>query len=145
MRRTDLSGEGFLKDAPGQYWQRSLWVIAGLTLVALLLLNTFYWPVKVEELALSVAFSLLSSGAMKIVLRKVLSSGRPGMLGTFMTYASVRFLAAIAVLVGYMLITGLRKTQLLPFAIVFSVYFIVLDVLDAIYMIKVQRILEKHQ
>ena len=145
MRRTDLGGEGFLKDAPGQYWQRSLWVIAGLTLVALLLLNTFYWPVKVEELALSVAFSLLSSGAMKIVLRKVLSSGRPGMLGTFMTYASVRFLAAIAVLVGYMLITGMRKTQLLPFAIVFSVYFIVLDVLDAIYMIKVQRFLEKQQ
>lgn len=145
MRRTDLSSDRSLKKAPGQYWQRALWLIAGLTLVTLLLLNTFYWPVKVEELALVVAFSLLCSGVLTLILRKVLSSRRSSVLGVFMTYASVRLLAAIAVFVGYMLITGLRKTQLLPFAILFSVYFIVLDVLDAIFMIKVQRSLEKLQ
>ena len=145
MCRTDLSGDGFLRDAPGQYWQRALWLITGLTLVALLLLNTFYWPIKVEELALAVAFSLLSSGVMTLILRKVRSSGPSKMPGSFMAYAFVRLLAAIAVIVGYMLITGLRKTQLLPFVIVFSVYFIVIDVLDAVYLLKVQKALRSQQ
>jgi predicted ferric reductase len=143
MRRTDLSGDGFLKHAPWTYWQYSLWLIAGLTLVALLLSNTLYWPVKAVELVVTVVFSLLSSAAMALTMRKMLDTGRRSILGAFSAYAALRFLAAIAVIVGYMLITGARRQQLLPFVILFSVFFVILDALDAVYMVKVQRVLER--
>lgn len=135
-----MSG-GFLTVASRRYWKHMLWLTTGLTLIALLAANVLYWQVSIWHLAVSVAFSLISGFAMMGVLRRVASRREP-CLGCFLTYATLRIVAAIAILAAYMILTGARGRQLLPFALVLSVYFILLDALDAWYMVRVQKALE---
>ena len=59
-----------------------------------------------------------------------------------LVYATLRLLVVIAIIVAYMMMTGERGMRLLPFVGVMSAYFIVLDVLDATFLVKLQKELE---
>ena len=132
---------GFLDVASRQYWKHALWLTAGITLIALLAANVMYAPVDISSVMVAVLFSLLSGGAMEMVIKHVAKQRKP-CLGTFLTYATLRIVVALALIAGYMMVTGLRGRQLLPFVILLSVYFILLDALDAWYMVRVQKVLE---
>ena len=64
-------------------------------------------------------------------------------MGQFLIYGVVRLLVALALIVVYMLVSGLRGRLLLPFVGLLSLYFIVIDVLDAAFLVKLQKELEK--
>ncbi|MBO4849733.1 MAG: hypothetical protein J5529_02390 [Prevotella sp.] len=120
------------------YWKSALWLTAGITLLALLAINTYFLNAKVEHLVAGVAFSLLSAACFTGLLKKV--TGENAMtLTPFLVYATARLLTAVAVIGAYMVFTGLRGRALLPFVLVFSTYFILLDALDAWFMMKAVR------
>ena len=115
------------------YWKGALWLTAGITLVALVGINTYIISAKVEHLAVGVAFSLLTGLLKRETARGSIT------LAPFLTYATARLLAALAVIGAFMALSGLRGRELLPFVIVFSIYFILTDALDALFMVKAVR------
>lgn len=124
------------------YWKGALWLTAGITLVALVGINTYIISAKVEHLAVGVAFSLLSSACFTGLLKRETARGSIT-LAPFLTYATARLLAALAVIGAFMALSGLRGRELLPFVIVFSIYFILTDALDALFMVKAVRGINK--
>lgn len=120
------------------YWMSALWLTAGITLLALVGINTYIISAKVEHLAVGVAFSLLSSACFTGLLKRE-TAGDSIRLAPFLTYATARLLAALAVIGAFMALSGLRGRELLPFVIVFFTYFILTDALDALYMVKAVR------
>ena len=131
----------FLLVAAKRYWKYALWLTAGLSLLALLALNVVFLPIRVEHILVAVAFSLLSSACMAMLVRRAVNA-RKVPLGEFLVYATLRLLVVIAIIVAYMMMTGERGMRLLPFVGVMSAYFIVLDVLDATFLVKLQKELE---
>lgn len=138
-----MSGD-FVPEAASRYWKHSLWLTVGITLLALLGLNVLYATAYAGIITVAVLFSLLSAVAMTGVLRRVAATRQP-CIGAFLAYALLRLAAALACIVGYMMVTGLRGSQLLPFVIVLSAYFILLDALDAWYMVRIQKALRNEQ
>lgn len=137
MRKGD-----WVEMAHKSYWKYALWIIAGISLLALFAINTFLPEVKVEHIVVSVVFSLVFCAWFSAILRKMLmAKGNPKL--PFLVYTTMRALMAIAVVGGYMAYTGVRGRGLLVFALLFSVYFILLDVLDAVFMLKVFKTLQQ--
>lgn len=131
----------FLLVAAKRYWKYALWLTAGLSLLALLALNVVFLPIRVDHILVAVAFSLLSSACMAMLVQRAVNA-RKVPLGEFLVYATLRLLVVIAIIVAYMMMTGERGMRLLPFVGVMSAFFIVLDVLDAAFLVKLQKELE---
>lgn len=122
------------------YWKHAIWLMAGITLIALFTINTCsIKQVEVEHIIISVAFSLVFSFGFTKLLRNVESNGGSNAMRAFLLYATVRLLSAIALIGAYMAFTGLRGRQMLPFVLLFSIYFFLLDALDAFYMVRVTK------
>ena len=132
----------FLNGAARRYWKYALWLTAGVTLLALLTINVASFSIRVEHFVVAVAYSLLSSAWMSALVGKA-TKERKMPMGQFLFYGVVRLLVALALIVVYMLVTGLRGRLLLPFVGLLSLYFIVIDVLDAAFLVKLQKELEK--
>ena len=131
--------DGFLETAHKRYWKVALWVNAAITMVVLLAFNLFYLTAFVDALLLSVAFSLLFSAVYAVVLRKVSTRGNEVSIRSFMTYAVIRLLAAIALIGGYVMVKEGTAREMMPALLVFFAYFILLDAVDAYYMVKMQK------
>ena len=121
------------------YWKRAIWLMAGITLLTLFAMQIWFLQVKVEHIAITVAFSMLFSIWFTLLLKKKEGDGSSNSMREFLLYATARLLAAVAIIASYMALTGLRGRQMLPFVLLFATYFILLDALDAVYMVKVTK------
>ena len=121
------------------YWKMAIWLMAGITLLTLFAMQVWLIEVKVEHIFIGVVFSLLFSIWFTLLLKKVEGNGGNNAMRAFLVYATVRLLSAVAIIAAYMAITGLRGRQMIPFILLFAVYFILLDALDAVYMVKVMK------
>ena len=133
----------FSENAAGFYWKHALWITAAVTLLMLLAENVFFVGIDVTQVALAVAFALVSSAVMAWMIKRLVKKDSPKPIQEFLTFASLKLAAALALIAGYMITTGLRGAKLLPFAVTLTVYFLLLDALDAFYMVKVQRMIQK--
>ena len=133
----------FSENAAGLYWKHALWITAAVTLLMLLAENVFFVGIDVTQVALAVAFALVSSAVMAWMIGRLTKSDSPKPIQSFLTFASLKLAAAVVLIAGYMITTGLRGSKLLPFAVTLTVYFLLLDALDAFYMVKVQRMIQK--
>ena len=145
MRRGVLSNDDFLARAPHRYWTYSLWLIAGLTLVALIAYNVFFVQLNVTHVFIVVLFALLSSVALSLTLKHVLASEQPRLMRAFFIFSNIRLLAAIFLIVGYALLSQQRGKELLPFVITLSVYFILQDVLDTLFVVRLRNKVEQEK
>lgn len=131
--------DGFLETVHKRYWKVALWVNAAITLVVLLVFNLFYLTAFVDALLLSVAFSLLFSAVYTAILRNVSTRGNEVSIRSFMTYAVIRLLTALALIGGYVMIKEGTAREMMPALIIFCAYFILLDAVDAYFMVKMQK------
>ncbi len=121
------------------YWKRAIWLMAGITLMTLFAMQVWLIQVKVEHITIGVLFSLLFSIWFTLLLRKMEGNGGNNAMRVFLLYATARLFSAVAVIAAYMALTGLRGRQMIPFVLLFATYFILLDALDAVYMVKVTK------
>jgi hypothetical protein len=113
--------------------------MAGITLMTLFAMQTWLLQVKAEHIAIGVLFSMLFSIWFTLLLKKVEGNGGNNAMRAFLVYATARLLSAVAIIAAYMALTGQRGRQMMPFILLFATYFILLDVLDAVYMVKVTK------
>ena len=145
MRRGVLSNDDFLARAPHRYWTYSLWLIAGFTLVALIAYNVFFVQLNVTHICIVVLFSQISSMSLSMTLKHVLASEQPRLMRAFFIFSNIRLLAAIFLIVGYALLSQQRGKELLPFVITLSVYFILQDVLDTLFVVRLRNKVEQEK
>lgn len=143
MRRGALKEEPPSARVAHRYWTYSLWLVAGVTLLALLAHNVVLFQLDVMHVFISVLFALLSSVALLMVLKSVLGSKSPRLMKAFFIFSNVKLLAAILLIVGYAWVSHLSGKELLPFVIVLSVYFILQDVLDTLFVVKLHKSMEQ--
>ena len=143
MRGGVLSNDDFLVRAPHKYWTFSLWLIAGITLLALVAHNVVLIQLNVTHLFIDVLFTILSSAALSVTLKHVLASAIPQLMKAFLIFSNVRLVAALVLIVGFALLSHLHGRELLPFVILFSVYFILQDVLDALFMLRLRKLIRQ--
>ncbi len=113
--------------------------MAGITLATLFAMQVWLIQVKVEHITIGVLFSLLFSIWFTLLLRKMEGNSGNNAMRVFLLYAAARLFSAVAVIAAYMALTGLRGRQMIPFVLLFATYFILLDALDAVYMVKVTK------
>ena len=115
----------------------------GISLVVLLMSNVRPMGIDVGYIIADVAFSLISAAVLSIIIRRLLISGSTSPLKAFACYAMLRIVAAVALIAGFMMISGKRGMEILPFVVLFFVFFILQDAIDAVYLVKVQKYLQK--
>ncbi len=145
MRGGVLSTDDFLARAPHRYWTYSLWLVAGLTLLALLAYNAVFVQLDVTHVFIVVLFSLLSSVALSLTLKSVIASAQPRLMKAFFVFSNIRLLAAAALILGYAYCNGSYGKDLLPFVIVFSVYFFLQEVFDTLFVLRLRKKVEQEK
>ena len=139
MRRGALNAGNPTASITHRYWTYSLWLVAGVTLLALLAHNVGLFQLDVTHIFISVLFALSSSVALLLVLRSILVSKHPRLMKSFFIFSNIRLLAALLLIVGYAKFSHFGGRELLPFVIVLSVYFILQDVLDTLFVMRLRK------
>lgn len=121
------------------YYKISLWVIFGLTVIILLVMQYFQETKLVSALTVSALFSLVS-GIAYIQSWKSVARRSPKSLGKFYIAASaLRMFAAIVVVVVAMLLMRGDKQSLIGFTVMFAGFYLVMLALDCIYFTKIEK------
>ncbi|MBR7054551.1 MAG: hypothetical protein IKI26_07315 [Prevotella sp.] len=127
------------------YWKSAIWLMAGISLLTLFAMQIWSLQVKVEHICIGVVFSLLFSICFTLLLNKMEGNGGANAMRVFLAYATARLLSALAVIASFMALTGQRGRQMMPFVLLFATYFILLDALDAAYMVKVMKVQQQEE
>lgn len=125
-----------------RHWKYSLWIIAALTLAALLAMSIMYDTSMIEQLLVVVVFSLISAASFVVLVRQAVKNGKRSLMKTFLVHSTLRMLAAAALIVVYANIKGWihaeEKKSLLAFVILFAVFYLILLIFDAVKVMKWQ-------
>ena len=122
-----------------QYYKISLWLIFGLTVIVLLVMQYFQETKLVNALVISALFSLVTSIAY-IQSWKAVAKRSPSTLGKFYIAASaLRMFAALLVVVIAMVILRGDRTALLGFAGMFVGFYLVMLAYDCIYFAHIEK------
>lgn len=133
-----------------RYYKLSLWVIVGLSLLALLLIGCSpYWGSDVlNAILISAAFSFLTSIAYEAAWKGIAKNSPSTLTKFYLAAPALRMMAAVLViLVYYVLNRNATNTDgspairrlMLSFTFIFLAYYVVLLVLDCVYFAKVEK------
>ena len=131
------------KDVVNTYLKQSICVIAGITLLALLLANlNGGMEQMVTPLCISIVFQLVACIAYGLVWKWV-STTSPACIPTlYMAASAFRMFAAVVVVMAYSLLTDDRDSIRL-FVVTFLIYYFVILIYDTWYFVKIEKKLKK--
>lgn len=122
-----------------QYYKVSLWLIFGLTVIVLLVMQYMQSTKLVNALVISALFSL-ATGIAYIQSWKSVAKRSAKSLGKFYIAASaLRMMAALVVVVIAMAAMRGDKDSLIGFAAVFVGYYLVMLAFDCVYFARVEK------
>ena len=122
-----------------QYYKISLWLIFGLTVIVLLVMQYFQETKLVNALVISALFSLVTSIAY-IQSWKAVAKRSTASLGKFYLAASaLRMLSALVVVVIAMVVMKDDKSSLLGFTAMFVGFYLVMLVFDCVYFSQIEK------
>ena len=122
-----------------RYYKYSLWLIFGLTVVILIVMQYFQDTSLVSALSISALFSLIS-GIAYIQSWKAVAKRSTASLGKFYLAASaLRMLSALVVVVIAMVVMKNDKSSLLGFTAMFVGFYLVMLVFDCVYFSQIEK------
>ena len=128
-----------IRETTSLYNKVSLWIIVGLTLLGLMVMQLTGLRILLTPMLISVVFSLVC-GIAYIQGWKAIARRAPESLPKYYLAGSAfRLMAAAMVLLVYCVIMRHDITSIKWFAIVFIVYYIVMLVFDAVFFAKVSK------
>lgn len=122
-----------------QYYKVSLWIIFGLTVIVLLVMQYLQETSLVPALVISALFSLVT-GIAYIQSWKAVARRSPKSLGKFYIAASAlrMFAALVVVLIAMVAMRG-EKNALIGFAAMFAGFYVAMLAFDCIYFSQVEK------
>lgn len=126
-----------------RHWKHSLWVVVIMALAALMVMNIRNDTSMVEQLILTVAFSLVSAGSFVAIELHAAKKGGLAMMKMFFVHSTLRMIAAAVAIIIYANAKGWLQSEdrkpLLAFVILFAVFYLTLLVFDTVKVMKWQR------
>ena len=121
------------------YNKVALWVLAGLTLVALLLMRVLMQTEWLTAILIAVVFNYASSISYALAWRST-ARRSPELLPKFHLAASVlRLLLAAVVILCYCVAVRKHPEEIKVFAVIFILYYLVMLVFDALFFAKISK------
>ena len=121
-----------------KYYKNNLWIIAGLYLMGLLVVQLTQQTACIQSLTICAVYSLITSsiygGAWKTIASK-----SPAVLRNFYLVGSVlRMLLAFLTVLIYALVVK-ERAMVIGFAVIFMIFYLVLLAFDTVYFYKVEK------
>lgn len=121
-----------------KYYKNNLWIIAGLYLIGLLVVQLTQQTAYINLLTISAVYSLITSsiygGAWKVI-----ASQSPTVMNNFYLAGSgFRMLLAFLTVVVYAMVVK-ERTMVIGFVVIFMIFYLVLLAFDTVYFYKVEK------
>ena len=121
-----------------KYYKNNLWIIAGLYLIGLLVVQLTQQTAYINLLTISAVYSLITSsiygGAWKVI-----ASQSPTVMNNFYLAGSgFRMLLAFLTVVVYAMVVK-ERAMVIGFVVIFMIFYLVLLAFDTIYFYKVEK------
>lgn len=121
-----------------KYYKNNLWIIAGLYLIGLLVVQLTQQTAYINLLTISAVYSLITSsiygGAWKVI-----ASQSPTVMNNFYLVGSgFRMLLAFLTVVVYAMVVK-ERAMVIGFVVIFMIFYLVLLAFDTVYFYKVEK------
>ena len=121
-----------------KYYKNNLWIIAGLYLIGLLVVQLTQQTAYINLLTISAVYSLVTSsiygGAWKVI-----ASQSPTVMSNFYLAGSgFRMLLAFLTVVVYAMVVK-ERAMVIGFVVIFMIFYLVLLAFDTVYFYKVEK------
>ena len=121
-----------------KYYKNNLWIIAGLYLIGLLVVQLTQQTAYINLLTISAVYSLITSsiygGAWKVI-----ASLSPTVMNNFYLAGSgFRMLLAFLTVVVYAMVVK-ERAMVIGFVVIFMIFYLVLLAFDTVYFYKVEK------
>ena len=121
-----------------RYYQRGVWLMAAITLVALAVMNVLMDTSLVNALVVSVLFNLVSTIAYSVSWKAVAKSSPDNLAKFYLAATVIRMLIALAVATVVIVLTE-DKQEATRFAVVFVIFYLAMLTYDTIYFSRVEK------
>lgn len=121
-----------------QYKKVGLWIIAGFMLVFLLAIQITSNTSMLTGLVVCVLYFITSTWVYAALWKKTAKTSPTKLTGFYLVAMAVKFFVGILVVLAYFLSVRTR-TQVIAFAAMFSIYYLVMIIYDATYFSRVEK------
>ena len=127
-----------IKRTAKNYYKYSLWIVAGLTLVGLLVMNLANKPSMLTPLIISSVTSLVLSIAYGVAWKSVATSAPKTITKFYLAAPALRMIIAALVVLAYCLAVKQRE-QIREFVIIFFIFYLVTLVFDSVFFARLEK------
>ena len=127
-----------IKRTAKNYYKYSLWIVAGLTLVGLLVMNLANKPSMLTPLIISSVTSLVLSIAYGVAWKAVATSAPTTITKFYLAAPALRMIIAALVVLAYCLAVKQRE-QIREFVIIFFIFYLVTLVFDSVFFARLEK------
>lgn len=127
-----------IKRTAKNYYKYSLWIVAGLTLVGLLVMNLANKPSMLTPLIISSVTSLVLSIAYGVAWKAVATSAPKTITKFYLAAPALRMIIAALVVLAYCLAVKQRE-QIREFVIIFFIFYLVTLVFDSVFFARLEK------
>lgn len=127
-----------------RYYKYSLWLVAAMTLIALLAANILWQEALIVPVVISAVFSLIASIAYGAAWKSVARSAPKTLTKFYLAAPALRMIAAALVVAVYCVAVR-QPEKIRVFAIVFFLFYIVMLILDSVFFARIEKLNKNHK
>jgi len=127
-----------INDTVAVYSRWSIWLIAGMALMTLLVMQVFALPLLVPVIV-SVAFNLIAGMAYGAAWKALARNSPENLAKFYLAGSAFRIMSGLLVVLVFCVLNKGNRSGILQFSIVFMTFYIVMLLFDTVYFAKVER------
>ncbi|WP_455071890.1 hypothetical protein [Prevotella melaninogenica] len=121
-----------------KYYKNNLWIIAGLYLIGLLVVQLTQQTAYINLLTISAVYSLITSSIYGGVWKAIASQSPTVMNNFYLVGSGFRMLLAFLTVVVYAMVVK-ERAMVIGFVVIFMIFYLVLLAFDTVYFYKVEK------
>lgn len=121
-----------------KYYKNNLWIIAGLYLIGLLVVQLTQQTAYINLLTISAVYSLITSSIYGGTWKAIASQSPTVMNNFYLAGSGFRMLLAFLTVVVYAMVVK-ERAMVIGFVVIFMIFYLVLLAFDTVYFYKVEK------
>ena len=121
-----------------KYYKNNLWIIAGLYLIGLLVVQLTQQTAYINLLTISAVYSLITSSIYGGAWKAIANQSPTVMNNFYLAGSGFRMLLAFLTVVVYAMVVK-ERTMVIGFVVIFMIFYLVLLAFDTVYFYKVEK------
>ncbi len=121
-----------------KYYKNNLWIIAGLYLIGLLVVQLTQQTAYINLLTISAVYSLITSSIYGGAWKAIANQSPMIMNNFYLAGSGLRMLLAFLTVVVYAMVVK-ERAMVIGFVVIFMIFYLVLLAFDTVYFYKVEK------